>query len=408
MAGETKIKSIDFKSFMCFEDFVIDCTKGENSVAQWTVLLGNNNTGKTSLLKAIAGLRPTRLLFGSRPNLKMRALPAAITDSKFFRNIPENHSRILSTLLHYGKDFAWQYSGDFEEVSIVSPETFNDSFHIYAYGVSRYPASSSLSDYRSNECATLYSTEDKLINIEEWLMQLDYSAKNEKNLAANRLYRIQEIICSSLFPEITDFRFESSDELHNYMEFRTKDGWVRYTQLGFGYQSMLSWVIDFCKRMFERYPDSENPLHESAVVLIDEIDLHLHPEWQRNIISFLSNAFPNTQFIVTTHSPLVIQSMDEVNLYILHRDGDKVRINRSLNSNFIGWTVEEILRDTMMMDDDIRTTQYQIHRNVFNDGLNQEDYSKAKEAYDVLMKILHPNNPTRQLMELQLSYLKHD
>ena len=365
MAGETKIKSIEIKSFLCFEDSVIDCTKGENSVAQWTVLLGNNNTGKTSLLKAIAGLRPTRLLSGSRPNLKMRVLPAAMTDFKFFRNIPENHSRILSTLLHYGKDFSWEYSGDFEAVSIISPETFNDSFHIYAYGVSRYPANSSLSDYRSNECATLYSTEDKLINIEEWLMQLDYSAKNEKNLAANRLYRIQEIICGSLFPEIIDFRFESSDELHNYMEFQTKDGWVRYTQLGFGYQSMLSWVIDFCKRMFERYPDSENPLHESAVVLIDEIDLHLHPEWQRNIITFLSKAFPNTQFIVTTHSPLVIQSMDDVNLYILHREGDKVKINRSTNSNFIGWTVEEILRDTMMMDDDIRTTQYQNHRNIF-------------------------------------------
>ncbi len=56
-----KIRSISFKSFKCFEDMEIDCRKDKSTLYQWTVLLGNNNTGKTSLLRAIAGLRPKRI-----------------------------------------------------------------------------------------------------------------------------------------------------------------------------------------------------------------------------------------------------------------------------------------------------------------------------------------------------------
>lgn len=192
------------------------------------------------------------------------------------------------------------------------------------------------------------------------------------------------------------------------MEFLTKDGWVQYSQLGFGYQSMLSWVIDFCKRMFDRYPDSDNPLHENAIVLIDEIDLHLHPQWQRDIISFLSRAFPNTQFIVTTHSPLVIQSMEDVNLYILHRKDKKVKVVRSDYSSFIGWTVEEIMKDTMMMGDDTRSDEYNSYITEFDDGLDASNYEKAKSAYEKLINILHPENPARRLLEIQLSRLEYD
>ena len=58
-------------------------------------------------------------------------------------------------------------------------------------------------------------------------MQLDYAAKNENVEANKRLYRIHELLCSKLFPEIKDFKFESSDELHNYVLFLTDDGWFR-------------------------------------------------------------------------------------------------------------------------------------------------------------------------------------
>ena len=89
---------------------------------------------------------------------------------------------------------------------------------------------------------------------------------------------------------------------------------------------MIAWVVDFAGRMIERYPDSPDPLAEPAVVLVDEIDLHLHPKWQRELIGFLTERFPNTQFIVTAHSPLIVQAAAGANIALLKREGDHVVI----------------------------------------------------------------------------------
>ena len=111
---------------------------------------------------------------------------------------------------------------------------------------------------------------------------------------------------------------------------------------------MLAWVFDFCKRMYDRYPNSENPLAEPAVVLIDEIDLHLHPKWQRGLIKALSDTFPNIQFIVSTHSPIIIQSLSNVNLYVLnHQEDGSVKAKRIIGRNREGYQMEEILQETM-------------------------------------------------------------
>lgn len=402
-----KIRSITLKSYKCFEDVDISCVREDDTICQWTILLGNNNTGKTSLLKAIANLRPVlfKRITGNKVALSQdiqnkEYIPAIIYDKESLAELRDNS--LVGCSIVAEKTIPWSYD---KVKATVTRNSDMERFYIYGYGVSRYPSKTSLSESLCDNCASLFSSDQRLINIEEWLMQLDYAAKNDKPMADSRLYRIKELLCGNLFPEILDFKFESSDALHNYTLFQTKDGWFRYTQLGYGYQSMLSWIVDLCKRMFERYPESENPLQESAVVLVDEIDLHLHPKWQRDIIPFLSGVFPNIQFIVTTHSPLVIQSMSDVNLYVLHREGDKVLAERSSVSNFKGWTVEEILRDTMRLESDIHSDEYQEYIKLFDQGLDQHDKEKVCAAYNVLCRILHPGSSLRRLLELQLSQM---
>lgn len=165
---------------------------------------------------------------------------------------------------------------------------------------------------------------------------------------------------------------------------------------------MLSWVIDLCKRMFDRYENLDNPLAGDAIVLVDEIDLHLHPQWEREVIQRLSDVFPNTQFIVTTHSPLVLQSMSDVNLYTLTRGEQKVSVERHPRNSFVGWTVEEILGEVMHLEEDVHSDAYQRQMALFDEGLDEENHAKAKAAYNELMKILHPNNPGRRRLEFQL------
>ena len=84
---------------------------------------------------------------------------------------------------------------------------------------------------------------------------------------------------------------------------------LRIEQLSDGYRTTLAMVMDIASRMAEANPDMPDPLQTEGVVLIDEVDLHLHPGWQQTILLDLMRTFPNIQFIVSTHSPQVVSSV---------------------------------------------------------------------------------------------------
>jgi len=126
------------------------------------------------------------------------------------------------------------------------------------------------------------------------------------------------------------------------VEVETPYGWVPIQELSLGYRTLLTWMVDLASRLFERYPNSENPLTEPAVVLVDEIDLHLHPRWQRTLLQFLSDTFPNTQFIATAHSPLIVQAASDANIVLLRREGDHVVIDNNVES-IRGWRIDQVL-----------------------------------------------------------------
>lgn len=148
-------------------------------------------------------------------------------------------------------------------------------------------------------------------------------------------------------PDVDDIRFsetESGRTPKPIVEFHTPYGWVESKDLSLGYRTSMAWIVDFASRMFDLYPESENPLAEPAVVLIDEIDLHLHPKWQRELIDYLTNLFPNTQFIVTTHSPLIVQAAAarDANIVVCRREGDHVVIDQSVEA-VKNWRADQIL-----------------------------------------------------------------
>lgn len=87
---------------------------------------------------------------------------------------------------------------------------------------------------------------------------------------------------------------------------------LRIEQLSEGYKIVIAMVADLAARMAEANPKMENPLNTSGIVLIDEVDLHLHPRWQREILIQLTEVFPNLQFIVSTHSPIIVVGAAEI------------------------------------------------------------------------------------------------
>lgn len=116
-------------------------------------------------------------------------------------------------------------------------------------------------------------------------------------------------------------------------------------QLSDGEKGLLAMVGDLARRLAIANPGLDDPLQGSAVVLIDEIEQHLHPAWQRRVIPNLTKTFPNCQFIVTTHSPQVISQVQPESIYILQNVDDNIIAKRPESS--FGRDSNRILEDLM-------------------------------------------------------------
>jgi predicted ATP-binding protein involved in virulence len=116
-------------------------------------------------------------------------------------------------------------------------------------------------------------------------------------------------------------------------------------QLSDGEKCLLAMVGDLARRLAIANPGLDNPLQGSGVVLIDEIELHLHPKWQRDSIPALTRTFPNCQFIVTTHSPQVISQVKPEGIYILEKTEDGIAVKQPESS--YGRDSNRILEDLM-------------------------------------------------------------
>jgi len=116
-------------------------------------------------------------------------------------------------------------------------------------------------------------------------------------------------------------------------------------QLSDGEKGLLAMVGDLARRLAIANPSLPKPLQGSGVVLIDEIELHLHPKWQREIIPALTRTFPNCQFIVTTHSPQVLSQVKPDSIYILEQTD--VGITAKHPESSYGRDSNRILEDLM-------------------------------------------------------------
>ncbi len=126
------------------------------------------------------------------------------------------------------------------------------------------------------------------------------------------------------------------------MEAQKESSYFDIKQLSDGEKCLLAMVGDLARRLSIANPGLHDPLQGQGVILIDEIDLHLHPEWQRRVIPSLINVFPNCQFIVSTHSPQILANVRPENIFILTQDGEYEHPTDSY-----GWNSDSILEDIM-------------------------------------------------------------
>ncbi len=132
------------------------------------------------------------------------------------------------------------------------------------------------------------------------------------------------------------------------MEIEKHGETLSVSQLSDGEKCLIALVGDLARRLAIANPKRDNPLEGKGIVIIDEIDLHLHPKWQRRIIPTLTRVFTNIQFIVSTHSPHVITHVQPQDIYLLSITEQGINYNKPTES--YGKNVDRILEDLMGLE----------------------------------------------------------
>lgn len=170
------------------------------------------------------------------------------------------------------------------------------------------------------------------------------------------------------------------------------------SQLSQGEKSLMALIGDIARRLAMLNPSLENPLNGQGIVIIDEADLHLHPQWQRQLIERLTKTFPNCQFVLSTHSPLVISDSKDIIVYSLE-NGEI----RQVSSQY-GQDANTVLLH--VMETAIRNEEVTQKLNHLLDLIQDNQLDEAKMKLTALRQDLPENN--LELAKAQLLLKKQE
>jgi len=328
------IKKIMLKDIRCFKNVEMSYDLS-GDIPPWTVIVGDNSAGKTTLLRSIAiGLCDESSAAGLLKESDSGYVRYAEPEGKIIIDLSEDNKNysIETTIKHIKTK-----NGYIERVrQKTKPSTFPwDNLFVAGYGAGRGTSGTGdIAGYSViNAVYNMFNYTEGLQNPELTILRLEKKAlqREARKILANLL-------------TVNSIKWGKSGI--------TVDGkWGKnmpLRDLADGYKSTFLWITDLLGWAVSFYPRLQKSSSIKGVVLVDEIEQHLHPKWQKDIIGQLKIQFPKIQFITTTHSPLVASSFGA----LTQKDIDK-RILLSLSPNegvlkeelppMIGWRVDRIL-----------------------------------------------------------------
>lgn len=182
------------------------------------------------------------------------------------------------------------------------------------------------------------------------IVELDYRAYRKNDPRFRNIIEVAASVASEIMSGFM-LGFGSIEENKRglYPQYNTQDGALPLDKLSQGTQSVIQWVSHLILGMAEYYDFPVDLINRPAVLIIDEIDAHMHPEWQRRIIPALIKNLPNCQLFVSTHSPLILSGLGEGQAQLLNRDMNNKVVVSTNDQETVGWSVDEIMRWLMGM-----------------------------------------------------------
>ena len=299
------VERVELTNVRAFNDATFAFPAGESERTPWLVLLGENGTGKSTVLQALAlalagdAYRPR---LGLRPDDLLRTGTEAGTVRVWLSGFPE--PIVLS----------FRRGADAFTCSHADPKIL-----FFGYGATRLLPRRDATEADASQATfaragNLFDPFTPLVDAEAWLAGLDDEAF--QHVAAALV---------SVLALANDQRVVRSDD---GLRIDAAGHRSSIPQLSTGYQAVLALAIDALRVLLKYWPTPETA---EGLVLIDEIGAHLHPRWQMRIVGALRSVLPRVQFLATTHSPLCLRGLEAGEVVVLHREGDDgIRIETDL------------------------------------------------------------------------------
>lgn len=421
------IKRISLTNFRKYKDFNLNFDKSLN------VLIGNNASGKTTILDGIAKLLNQYCI--NFDNSQQSGLPAKFPISLANRSTIEGSDirdvfyeksvekqfplclKLEGELLN--KDLSWdikvEEKTNNETIKIPNSKLKNvinstktkvqngEKFIlpvIAYYGTGRLNLASEEIAFKKigSRLDGYFNSLEPNIDRQSFMslfktLTHDYILSIEKGGEYPTELKVITDVIKKCIPDCSDFSYSARYDtiLITYLNGNTE----RFSSLSDGYKNIISIVTDIAYRAvtLNGFLNEDSIKKSPGIVLIDEIDQHLHPKWQIKIIDDLKNAFPNIQFIVTTHSPFIIQSIRHGILYDL--DNNKI----TSSDTYIDKSIEDITEEIQYLNMPQKSKRFKDMMNVatqyyklLSENPTKIDSSELKEQLDTLL-IPYSDNP---------------
>jgi len=186
--------------------------------------------------------------------------------------------------------------------------------------------------------------------LHSWLPYVDAARPGLRAKNPGRYKQVVNLL-DRLLPDEAGFTgsFEGGEY---YFEMRGAE--IPFGALSDGYSGYIGWIADLLYHLCMGCPSGYKLIDNRGVVLVDEIDLLLHPEWQRTVVQTISEALPNLQFVFSTHSPIIAGSVHKENIYIMDTDSSGAATVEQYKERIYGLNAEQILTSSYF---GLRTTR---------------------------------------------------
>ncbi|WMJ81982.1 AAA family ATPase [Clostridium sp. MB40-C1] len=389
-----KINNINIQGVGGIKNLYLEFNDGLN------LICGANGIGKTTILESISHAFSSNFSYSNTLKRHVNCEIGKITLEYNTKGEVKEHNYSIKEFEAYKKELM---KGRYEESpSVLVFKTHRSIDYTKLDGIK--------ADQEANEYLTGENIDIgiKSSDIKNWFINRTLFSKQDNSLNNEQVENLNLALkCFSILDNTTKFSRIIPDTLDIIVN--TSQGEIYFEYLSSGYKSCFYILLGIIKEIEYRFKDPYIKVKDfNGIVLIDEIDLHLHPEWQSKIICALKKIIPNAQIIATTHSPNMVQAVlpNEIIALTRNEKGDIHIKELNLGKYGLqGWTIEEILVDVMGLSS-TSSKLYLDTIKAFDKAMDDDNVDEIKKIYRILNEMLHPNNPIRKILKIQMAGLE--